>query len=210
MNRVPRDDGYFSQLPEVEKNLLALKFRSTSPMNSVEAHMETAVQALIHVQEDTDLSAKRFLTLRNFIRQVSTMPEAWEQVAVIVGVAISYLEIRVHDCDSFLHILRVNGYAVNSWMERVSRLVGQGHRFDSARALTEHRHDPQLHFVNDRADEESYGPNYFFVHWDAQSVFAIRGSLLGRIVAGRTHKHSCASPQQVDEYLNRILTCDNQ
>jgi hypothetical protein len=64
--------------------------------------------------------------------------------------------------------------------------------------------------VNDRADEEAYGPNYFFVHWDAQSVYARRGGLLGRIAAGRTHKHQTATPQQVEEYLQRVAACQKQ
>ena len=209
MSLSPRTDGYYFQLHEIERHLLTPKLANSLSAGNREQDEHDLLHELIHVPEDERLSAAKIQTLRNFIRQVSTMPQAWEQVTTIVGVAVSYLEIRVHDCDSFLQILRTHKYAVNSWMERVSRLVGQGHRFDSARALTEHRHDPQLHFVNDRADEDHYGPNYFFVHWDAQSVYAKRGSLIGRIVAGRTHKHSCASPQQVEAYLNRVLTCQN-
>ncbi|MBL8203486.1 MAG: hypothetical protein JNM09_04595 [Blastocatellia bacterium] len=169
-----------------------------------ESRLSLFMHELIHVPHDEERSRNQLLTLRNFVRQVNTIPNAWDQIETIVGVSISYLEIRVYDCDEFLRTLKTHGYAVNSWMEKVSRWVGHGHRFDSARALTEHRHEPQLHFVNDRADEEAYGPNYFFVHWDAQSVYAKRGWMLGRIAAGRTHAHHSATPQEVEAYLNGV------
>lgn len=169
-----------------------------------ESRLSLLLHELIYVPNDEERSLNQLLTLRNFVRQINTIPNAWDQIETIVGVSISYLEIRVYDCDEFLRTLKVHGYAVNSWMEKVSRWVGHGHRFDSARALTEHRHEPQLHFVNDRADEEAYGPNYFFVHWDAQSVYAKRGWMLGRIAAGRTHAHHSATPQEVDAYLSGL------
>jgi hypothetical protein len=201
--------SYFSQLRAPEQQLIALKFLPSAEHVAKGASMIAWLHELIHVPGDLTQSANKFLTLRNFIRQASAIPQAWEQIETIVGVAVSYLEIRVFDRDEFLRALQAHGYSVNSWMEKVSRWVGHGHRFDSARALTEYRHDPQLHFVNDRADEEAYGPNYFFVHWDAQSVYARRGSLIGRIMAGRTHAHQCATPQQVEEYLNGLETCQN-
>jgi hypothetical protein len=194
---------FFLDWPVAEQRLIAPKLAQFDAAVTDEAQLLHRLYELIHTPDAPVQSADKLLTLRNFTRQVTAIPSAWEQVETIVGVAISYLEIRVYDCLEFLQILRAHGYAVNSWMEKVSRWVGHGHRFDSARALTQYRHEPQLHFVNDRADEEAYGPNYFFVHWDAQSVYAERGSLLGRIVAGRTHAHQCATPQQVDEYLQR-------
>lgn len=169
-----------------------------------ELRLTELLHEITHAPEDEIRSTNQRLTLHNFIRQVNLIPNAWEQIETIVGVAVSYLELRVYDCDEFLKTLRAHGYAVNSWMEKVSRWVGHGHRFDSARALTEHRYEPQLHFVNDRADEAAYGPNHFFVHWDAQSVYAKRGWVIGRIAAGRTHAHQCATPQQVHEYLQRL------
>ncbi len=196
----------FFQLPAAEQRLIAPKLVRQSDDSADDSRVLSLLHDLIHTSDDFEQSANRLLTLRNFIRQVSAIPSAWEQVETIVGVAISYLEIRVFDSQEFLRVLKTHGYAVNSWMERVSRWVGHGHRFDSARALTEHRFEPQLHFVNDRADEKAYGPNYFFVHWDAQSVYATRGSLLSRIAAGRTHTHQTATPQQVDKYLNRLTS----
>jgi hypothetical protein len=195
----------FSQLPQAEQNLLLPKLLrwSDPPELTAAEHAAARLHALLHDEAQPERTNDKLLTLRNFTRQVGAMPAAWQQVNTIVGVARSYLEITVHDHQTLLAILRAEGYAVNSWMEKVSRWVGHGHRFDSARALTEHRHNPQLHFVNDRADEADYGPNYFFVHWDAQSVYAERGWLLGRIAAGRTHAQQSASPQAVQEYLNR-------
>jgi hypothetical protein len=195
----------FSQLPQAEQNLLLPKLlrRDDPPELTAAEHAAARLHALLHDEAQPEQTSDKLLTLRNFTRQVGALPAAWQQVNTIVGVARSYLEITVHDHQTLLAILRAEGYAVNSWMEKVSRWVGHGHRFDSARALTEHRHDPQLHFVNDRADEADYGPNYFFVHWDAQSVYAERGWLLGRIAAGRTHAQQSASPQAVQEYLNR-------
>ena len=200
-------EPYFFQLRTAEQHLIGPKLLLRAAPSADDSHVISLLHELLHTADDRERSANKLLTLRNFIRQVSAIPNAWEQIATIVGVAQSYLEITVLDCGAFLHTLRADGYAVNSWMEKVSRWVGHGHRFDSARALTEHRYDPQLHFVNDRADEEAYGPHYFFVHWDAQSVYAQRGWLLGRIAAGRTHAHQTATPQEVDEYLNRWEAC---
>lgn len=187
--------------------LIGKKLSWQAELVTDDARLPELLHALLHVPEDKERSTAQSLTLRNFMCEVTAIPNAWAQIETIVGVAVSYLEIRVFESDAFLQILKTHGYAVNSWMENVSRWAGHGHRFDSARALTEHRSDPQLHFVNDRADEDDYGPNYFFVHWDAQSVYAKRGSLLGRIAAGRTHAHQTATPQAVAEYLNRQKTC---
>lgn len=202
-------EHYYFHLRADEQQLIVPKLLPRTEQGTDDTRVIDLLHELIHTPDDLERSANKLLTLRNFIRQVSAIPQAWEQIEAFVGVAPSYLEITVYDCQEFLRVLRAHGYAVNSWMEKVSRLVGHGHRFDSARALTEHRHDPQLHFVNDRADEEAYGPHYFFVHWDAQSVYATHGSLLSRIAAGRTHAHHSATPQQVDEYLNRLETCQN-
>lgn len=158
---------------------------------------------LMQLENQSVTPEDKFLTLRNFLHQLNAIPAAWRQVQRVLGVARSYLEMTVYDHQEFLRVLKAEGYAVNSWMEKVSRWAGHGHRFDSARAPTESRFDPQLHLVNDRADEAAYGPNYFFVHWDAESVYAKRGWLLGRIAAGRTHAYATASPQAVAAYLAR-------
>jgi hypothetical protein len=200
-------EPYFFQLRAAEQRLITPKLLRQSNESADDSRAAALLHELIHTSDDPAQRVNRLLTLRNFIRQVSAIPQAWEQIETIVGVAISYLEIRVFNSQEFLRVLEAHGYAVNSWMERVSRWVGHGHRFDSARALTSHRFEPQLHFVNDRADEEAYGPNYFFVHWDAQSVYSTNGSMFSRIAAGRTHAHQSATPQDVDEYLNDLEAC---
>jgi hypothetical protein len=205
---------HFSHLHKTEQTLIVPKLLGLTGRSDFApeeyAQAATIFHRLLAGEEERHLPKDRFLTLRNFICQMGAMPVAWAQVKTIVGVACSYLEMTVHDHHQFLAALKAEGFAVNSWMEKVSRLTGHGHRFDSARARTEHRFEPQLHLVNDRADEELYGPNYFFVHWDAQSVYARRGWLFGRIAAGRTHAHQTATPQQVEEYLARITPCHDQ
>lgn len=210
IDEVSSDDfNFFSRLKIEEQQLITPKLIGNfdSLAHSPEQYLQaqTIFHRLILDDSQPELHFDRFLTLRNFVRQVGAIPAAWNQIRSFIGVSRSYLEMTVHDHQDFLFVLRAEGFAVNSWMEKVSRFAGHGHRFDSARARTEYRHDPQLHLVNDRADEEDYGPNYFFVHWDAQSVYARQGSLLGRIVAGRTHAYLTASPKEVDEYLNRHL-----
>lgn len=198
----------FSLLPTEEQRLLLPKLLGLPSLADYPfATYEEAAQrlhTLVHLENLQHSVEDKYLTLQNFTRQVSQLPAAWAQVHCFVGVARSYLEVTVYDHREFLVALKTAGYAVNSWMEAVGRWAGNGHRFDGARARTEHRYEPQLHLVNDRADEADYGPNYFFVHWDAQSVFARRGSLLGRLAASRTHKYHSASPQEVKAYLDRF------
>ena len=205
---LPVAQNSFSLLAQDEQRLLVPKLSALVGREAFTAdEFELAAQrfqTLILTENQSRNPADKFLTLQNITRQLSLIPAAWQQVHRFVGVAQSYLEMTAHDHRQFLAALKAAGYAVNSWMEKVSRWAGQGHRFDSARALTEHRYDPQLHFVNDRADEAAYGPNYFFVHWDAQSVFAKRSGLLSRVAAGRTHKHQTASPQEVKAYLDQM------
>lgn len=197
----------FSALSPTEQSLLLPKLLGIAerPAFLPDEYAEASARwhTLIFAENPQHPLTDKFLTLHNFVRQLQQMPSAWAQVQRFIGVARSYLEVTVHDHDQFLAVLQAEGFAVNSWMEKVSRWAGHGHRFDSARARTEHRFEPQLHLVNDRADEADYGPNYFFVHWDAQSVYARRSGLLSRLAAGRTHKHHTASPQEVRAYLDR-------
>lgn len=204
-------ENFFSLLTQDEQLLLAPKLlalaRHADFTSADFAPAAQRFQTLLLTENQSRNPADKFLTLQNFTRQLGQIPAAWGQVNSFVGVAQSYLELTVRDHRHFLAALQAAGYAVNSWMEKISRWAGHGHRFDSARARTAQRFEPQLHLVNDRADEAAYGPNYFFVHWDAQSVYAQRGWLLGRIAAGRTHAHHTATPQEVDEYLNRLEAC---
>ncbi len=156
---------------------------------------------LIEEEGSLERTEDKFLTLRNFTRQVGSSPEAWRCIYRFIGISSSYLELCVDDCDRFLAALKRERFAVNSWHDKIAKLVGKGHPFDSARALTENRFQPQLHFVNDRADEEAYGRNYFFVHWDAQSVYARKGGLISKFAASQTHAKFGAEPKNVAKYL---------
>lgn len=200
------DENLLSQLTIEEQQLLIPKLVGIVGRDSfTAAEVQQAAarfQTLIQIENQHHRTEDKFLTLQNFTRQLGAIPAAWEQVNHFIGIAPNYLEMTVYNHHLFLAALRAEGYAVNSWMEKISGWVGYKHRFDSARACTEHRFEPQLHLANDRADEVAYGPNYFFVHWDAQSVFAKRGGLLSRIAAGRTHKHRPATPQAVKAYLD--------
>lgn len=192
LTRAEQEKFAHKMLPEAERR------RVTS-----RAHARAIFSELIIVAGHAQATADRFLTLRCFIAQTSANQHAWAQLHTIIGVGRCYLEFTVHDRDRFLAALKEDGYAVNSWMERVGRLFCKYHRFDNARARTVSRFDPQLHFCNDRADEEYYGPNYFSTPWDAQSVYARHSSLVSRIPAALSHARHPATPEQVREYLRR-------
>lgn len=165
-------------------------------------HAKIVFWNLIHEEGSLERTEEKFLTLRNFTRQVGKSAASWRCIYRFIGISSSYLELRVVDCDQFLAALKRERYAVNSWHDKIAKLIGKGHPFDSARALTENRFQPQLHFVNDRADEESYGRNYFFVHWDAQSVYASKGGLLSKFAASQTHAKFGADPRKVKKMLD--------
>ncbi len=195
----------WERLTKTEQQLLASKLSQiNNPRKSrLAADPQTAriFDNLIYVTDDVLQTENKLLTIQNFLGQIGARTEIWQQLAMIIGVENSYLEITVHHCETFLQVLRKHDFAVNSWLEKIGRLLGKGHRFDSARARTDHRFQPQLHFANDRADEEPFGENYFFVHWDAQSVVTRHGSLLGKIAAGRSHTKYPATAAQIAGYL---------
>ncbi len=197
---------YWRRLSDHDKKLLIPKLLLSEPkkyFSPIEINQSKDVfWNLIEEEGSLERTEDKFLTLRNFTRQVGSSPEAWRCIYRFIGISSSYLELRVDDCDRFLAALKRERYAVNSWHDKIAKLVGKGHPFDSARALTENRFQPQLHFVNDRADEEAYGRNYFFVHWDAQSVYARKGGLLSKLVASQTHVKFGADPKQVKKMLD--------
>ncbi len=204
----PVQNEFWSQLTKNDKKLLLPVLLRQSLSDEFHLEHETLAHAelmrLIYYPDNRGTDEEKLLTIQNLVQQLGAIPDAWSQMREIIGVAVGYLEIRVHDRDEFLRALKAERFAINSWMEKVGKFFGHGHRFDSARALTRHRHEPQLHFVNDRADESDYGPNYFFVHWDAQSVHASHSSLLSKIPAGLTHRHMMASPHEVAAYLEKM------
>jgi hypothetical protein len=146
------------------------------------------------------------LTTRNFIAQAGGDHSViWRQVAEIKGIRRSYLELTVWDRDEFLRVLVESDFVVNR------EPFWSIHKFDSARAVTDYSYQPSLHFANDRADEDNYGPNYFFVHWDKTSCWFRRSNWLVRrlpgaraaeqLYAAAHHRFGCACPQMVSEYL---------
>lgn len=197
---------FWNRLNDHDKKLLIPKLILSEPekhLSSIEInHAKEVFWTLIEEEGSIERTKDKFLTIRNFTRQVGASPALWHCIKRFIGVSRSYLELRVLDCDEFLLALRRERYAVNSWHDKIAKLVGKGHRFDSARALTENRFQPQLHFVNDRADEEGYGRNYFFVHWDAQSVYASKGGLISKFGASQTHAKFGADPQDVKKMLD--------
>jgi hypothetical protein len=197
---------YWSRLSDHDKKLLIPKLILSEPkkyFSPLEINQAKDVfWNLIEEEGSRERTEDKFLTLRNFTRQVGKSEASWHCIIRFIGVSRSYLELRVHDCDEFLGVLRREKYAVNSWHDRIAKLVGKGHPFDSARALTENRFQPQLHFVNDRGDEEGYGRNYFFVHWDAQSVYARKGGFISKFAASQTHEKFGADPRDVKKMLD--------
>lgn len=200
-----RAEELWDELTRDEKEKFAQKMLPEAERwpSAHEARAQAIFSELVFVAGQAQATADRFLTLRCFIAQTSAEHRIWEQLHTIIGIGRCYLEFTVHDRDRFLAALKADGYAVNSWMERIGRLFCKYHRFDNARARTDYRFDPQLHFCNDRSDEEHYGPNYFAAHWDAQSVYARRSSLVSRIPAALSHARHPATPEQVREYLRR-------
>ncbi|HMV82204.1 MAG TPA: hypothetical protein PLD20_20655 [Blastocatellia bacterium] len=146
----------------------------------------------------------RVLTAQNFLAQTRAI--LWQHVRELKGIRRSYLELRVWNRQEFLRVLRESEFIVNR------EPFWSIHRFDSARAVTDYSHQPSLHFANDRADEDAYGPEYFFVHWDRTSAWFRRSHwpirrLPGarqaeQLYAAARHRFGCACPQQVCEYLN--------
>lgn len=198
--------NYWNQFSATQKNLLTpvlLQLSIDVPNSEQLQAAEKVFYDLIGNENNQGTVEDKFLTIQNLVVQIGSPPTLWKQIKTIVGVATGYLEIRVVDRDQFLGELKNNGFVVNSWMEKIARLFGGGHKFDSARAKTETRFDPELHFANDRANEENYGKEYFFVHWDAQSVFPQRTNLWNRIAAASTHHDQSASPQEVAKYLQQ-------
>ena len=196
---------YWGRLSDHDKKLLIPKLIISEPkkyFSPIEINQAKVVfWNLIEEEGSLERTEDKFLTLRNFTRQVGNSPEVWRCIYRFIGISSSYLELRVFDCDEFLAALKRKRYAVNSWHDKIAKLIGKGHRFDSARALTENRFQPQLHFVNDRADEEGYGRNYFFVHWDAQSVYASKGGLISKLIASQTHAKFGADPREVKKMI---------
>lgn len=189
-----------SKLPSVLSTALA----GISPFNSA-AGLDASLSAMLVNEAATGTPEEKFLTLTNLLRQLGQYPEVLSQIVEIVGIGRSYAELRVSNCDDFLLLLDCSGFVVNHWLEALGRLGGSGHKFDSARFITRHRSEPQLHLANDRGADPGYGREYFFLHWDSQSVLCEKPSIIGTFLASRSHG-APAAPELVAAYLDSILS----
>ncbi len=157
-------------------------------------------------EADAQTTEESILTARNFIAQTSDSP-IWNQIAEIKGFRRSYLELTVNDRDEFLNTLAGLDYIINR------EPFWSTHRFDSAREMTDYSHQPSLHFANDRADEDDYGPNYFFAHWDKASCWFRKSNWpirrlpgakpIEQLYAAIHHRFGCACPVAVSKHLKR-------
>jgi hypothetical protein len=206
----------WENLSHLEQRLLAPKLiaitdEEESPTENLRRAGEAFDRGILDMfaafPESVEEISARILTVRNFMAQTGAYRNSpiWQQIARIYGFRKSYAELTVHDRDELLRILQAAGYRI------INELPWSIHRFDSVRAVTTFADEPSLHFANDRADEEGYGPNYFFVHWDATSVCFcesrgwwrwIPGARwIEKLRAGLHHKKGFAAPDEVQGYL---------
>jgi hypothetical protein len=190
-------------LTDEQQRLMLPKLAGKATEPIAAAMIEERFHALLAPCATQQEVADSLLTLENFIAGTGGYSDSplWRQIAAFRGVRRSYLELLVHDRDTLLQVLAEQNYVINRepfWTI---------HKFDSARARTRYAHEPSLHFANDRADEDGYGPNYFFVHWDATSCWFeksrwwVGARQLERLHAALQHWRGCACPQQVRAYL---------
>lgn len=163
-------------------------------------------EALRHITSPRTLQ-DRILTAQNFMLQAGAFGNSalWQQIASFKGFRRSHLEVTVKSRDEFLRVLAGSGFVVNC------EPFWSIHKFDSARAITEYSQEPSLHFANDRADENGYGPNYFFVHWDRTSCWFKESRwpikrwpgarAVERLTAAIQHRFGCACPVEVSSYV---------
>ncbi|MGE0887216.1 MAG: hypothetical protein AB7P14_27145 [Blastocatellales bacterium] len=205
----------WSRLSEFEQAILApkllgLREEICATDQLLESASERFNELVIEYGSAGEVNAQttreNILTARNFIAHAGDSP-IWRQVAEIKGFRRSYLELTVNDRNRFLDFLSRLDYVVNR------EPFWSIHRFDSARELTDYSHQPSLHFANDRADEDNYGPNYFFVHWDKASCWFRKSNWpirrlpgakqVEQLYAAIQHRFGCACPVTVNEHLQR-------
>jgi hypothetical protein len=156
-----------------------------------------------------EMIAQHVLTARNLLAHCGAYRDSpvWKMITRIHGFRKSYIELSVEDRDKLLNHLEGEDYVINF------EPFWSSHKFDSARKRTTTSYEPSLHFVNDRAKEPNYGPTYFFVHWDANSVWFGKANRFWRwvpggrwiegLLAGLRHKHGFAAPESVRKLLAR-------
>jgi len=185
---------------------------------------EEAFSRLVSGADETTTAAN-IQSVRNFIAQAAGTKNSniWQQITAITKVTpgafdlfapvedssrreSSHLELKVADKNKFFDALKsdhINRFTVNSLGDAMMKRVGASwHRFDNARARTDYRTDPQLHYMNDLSDDPNYGPNYFFVHWDATSANGSRSTIIGDARGALAHG-PMAKIGAVTNYLRR-------
>ena len=215
-----------SRLSEFE-SLTADERKALAP--KLVANGETAKDAFDHlvtVIGDATATAANIRSVQNFIAQAGGLKntETWQHITSIVKVNASpvrdikepvaeperrpssTIEIRVNKKDKFLAALQrdpINKFRVNALTDAGLKAIGaSGHPYDNARAQTTYRSDPQLHYANDKSEDKNFGPNYFFVHWDACSSKGSKSTIVGDARGGLAHGPS-ATIANVNEYLKR-------
>ena len=180
---------------------------------------------------DVNQTAANIQSVKNFIAQAGglTNSATWQQITTIVNVVpqgpaagnsdwetnrnkllgnyqSSDIEIRVADSAKFLETLAqdpINKYSVDSRGDEALKAVGASwHPFNNARAQTDYRSDPQLHFANDKSDDPNYGSNYYMVHWDPTSSNGRESTFIGNLRGGMGHGPR-APAGAVTDYLKR-------
>jgi hypothetical protein len=178
--------------------------------------------------EETSVNTE---SLINFVNTLGVDARAWSQVSTLTRVLFqgpnpktkriqsSVIAFKVNDKEEFLEALRVNGYHVNTLIEKARIRLGTvknnlgsfikaaitrkppmitwlpSHRFDNARQPTRRIFDPQLHIYNE------FGDNDFQAHWDAGS--SNTGRRIIDPIGGAWHGYF-ATPQEVAKHLTRI------
>jgi hypothetical protein len=188
---------------------------------------ETFRQAFSRLVSAADqiTTAANIQSVRNFIAQAggTQNSNAWQQSTAITKVTpgaadllepvadssrreSSHLEVRVADKNKFFDALKsdpINKFTVNSIGDALMKRVrASWHRFDNARARTDYRTDPQLHYMNDLSEDKNYGPNYFFVHWNATSSNGSKSTVIGDARGALAHG-PMAKIGDVTNYLRR-------
>ena len=119
----------------------------------------------------------------------------------------SDMAIRVADKDKFLTALKndpINQFLVNSTGDEIWKGIGASwHQFDNARATTDYKTDPQMHYFNDHTDKPAFGPKYFELHWDPTSSNGRKSTIIGDLRGGAGHDKRRATVGEVKEYLKR-------
>ncbi len=220
----------WDQLTDAERKAIASKLQLKKGETA-----RGAFNNLVTVSGDNTATAANVQSVQNFIAQAGGLKnsETWQQISAITKVTpqgqapldinkgmldstgrqSSDLEITVADKGKFLTALQkdpMNSFVVDSLGDEALKKAGLSwHPFNNARATTDYRSDPQLHYSNDRSNDSNYGPNYFFVHWDPTSSSGRKSTVVGDVRGGLGHGPR-GTVGQVTDYLKRTQQAPRQ